>query len=132
MTFAIASDVETEIGRPAITAAETAQWTMWLERVERAITRRFTREGYDLQEQVNLGAPSVGDLIDIEVTAVARKIENPTGVTSVTQSIDDASVTTRRDGAASGGDPLALTDDEWTALLPAKSKRARAFSVMPS
>lgn len=132
MTYATVADVETEIGRPAISAAETAQLGGWLARVERSIARRFTREGYDLDEQVALNAPTAQDVIDVEVAAVARKVDNPTGVTSVTRSVDDASVTTRREGATTTGDPLSLTDDEWSALLPAQSKRSRVFSVMPS
>lgn len=132
MSYATEGDIVTEIGRPALSPAEIAQWLVWIDRVERAIKRRFTREGYDLDAQVSLGRPTAEDVRDAIVVAVARKVENPTGITSVTRSTDDTSVTHRREGAAISGDPLALTDDEWSALLPTSSNHARVFSVMPS
>lgn len=131
MAYATASDVETELGRPATSPEEANQWEAWLERVERAIRRRFVREGYDLDEQVALDAPAEQDVIDVEVARVVDKINNPSGITSVTRSVDDASITTRREGPDSGN-ALTITDDEWVALLPIKPKRARAFSIMPS
>jgi len=131
MAYASASDVETELGRPATSSAETEQWEAWLERVERAIRRRFTREGYDLDEQVELGAPSAEDVIDVEVARVVDKTNNPAGFTSTTRSVDDASVTTRREGVASR-DGLTITSAEWASLLPdASGVRSKAFSLMP-
>ena len=131
MAYATASDVEVELGRSSSSAAETAQWEAWLERVERAIRRRFTREGYDLDVQVALDAPSEADVIDVEVARVVDKINNPAGYTSTTRTIDDASITTRREGIESG-DGLTITDDEWASLLPVPPQRAKAFSIMPS
>ena len=131
MAYASASDVEVELGRPAASTAETAQWEAWLERVERAVRRRFVREGYDLDDQIALDAPSEEDLIDVEVARVVDKANNPAGYTSTTRSVDDASVTTRREGVASG-DGLTITNDEWASLLPAAANRPRAFSIMPS
>lgn len=135
MAYATASDVEVELGRSATSSAETAQWEAWLERVERAIRRRFTREGYDLDAQVILDAPSEADVIDVEVARVVDKINNPTTSTSTTttRSVDDASVsnTTRREGVETG-EALTITDDEWTSLLPVPPQRAKAFSIMPS
>lgn len=131
MAYATAADVEIEIGRPASSTAETAQWEAWLERVERTIRRRFTRAGYDLDDQVAMNEPSEADVIDVEVARVVDKANNPSGYTSTTRSIDDASVTTRREGVESG-DGLTITDAEWESLLPTPPKRARAFSIMPS
>lgn len=131
MAYATASDVEVELGRLAVSTAETAQWEAWLGRVERAIRRRFTREGYDLDEQITLDTPSESDVIDVEVARVVDKANNPGGYTSTTRSVDDASVTVRREGVESG-DGLTITDTEWASLLPVKPRAAKAFSIMPS
>ncbi|VXC08559.1 Gp19/Gp15/Gp42 family protein [Aeromicrobium sp. 9AM] len=135
MAYASASDVEVELGRPAVSAAETAQWEAWLERVERAIRRRFTREGYDLDVQVALDAPTEEDVIDVEVARVVDKINNPTSSTSTTttRSVDDASIsnTTRREGVDTG-EALTITDAEWVSLLPVRPRRSKAFSILPS
>lgn len=118
-TYAAPADVETELGRPPRSAAETTQWTAWLDRVERSIIRRFDRAGLVLADQVAAGDPTAEDVRDVMVAAVLRKIANPTGTTSVTRSVDDASITTRheRDDDA---DPLALTPAELESLLPAQ------------
>lgn len=130
MSYALASDVEIELGRPASSAEETAQWEAWLDRVERAIERAFRRAGLVLADEVTAGDPTQQDVIDVEVAAVVRKIQNPQwGLTSVTRSIDDASVTTRSDGADLG-DPLSLTESEWFSLLPGSSYTG-AFSTRP-
>ncbi len=130
MAYATASDVEVELGRPAASVAESAQWEAWLDRVERAIVRRFTREGYVLDDQIAAGAPTEQDLIDVEVARVVDKVNNPAGYTSVTRSVDDASVTTRREGVESS-DGLSLTKADWASLLPVVANRAKAFSLMP-
>lgn len=130
MAYATASDVEIELGRSATSTAETAQWEAWLERVERAIRRRFTREGYDLDEQVALDAPTENDVIDVEVARVVDKANNPVGYTSTTRSVDDASITTRREGVESSNG-LTITDAEWASLLPVAPSRPKAFSIMP-
>ena len=129
MSYATPADVETELGRPASSPAETAQWQAWLDRVERAIARRFTRAGLVLATQVTANDPTEQDVVDVEVAAVVRKVTNPLGLTSVTRTLDDGTVTTRRDGADES-DALAITDREWDALLPASDDTA--FSVRPS
>lgn len=132
MAYATASDVAVELGRPASSVAETDQWDAWLARVERAIVRGFRRAGLVLDVQVGLEDPTADEVQDVVVAAVVRKIQNPTwGESSYTRSLDDASVTTRREGVGSS-DPLDLLDGEWTSLLPAKPNTARAFSIMPS
>lgn len=128
MTYATGSDVEVELGRPAASADETAQWSAWLARVERAIARRFARAGLVLADQVTAGNPTVEDVKDAEVAAVVRKITNPLGLTSVTRTLDDGTVTTRREGLDES-DGLALTEAEWESLLPATS--SAAFSTRP-
>lgn len=130
MTYATVDDVAAELGRlPAsVTDAERAQWTRWLDRVERSITARFTRAGLVLSDQIALGNPDVAMVADVEVAAVVRKIENPSGDTSTTVTIDDGSVTRRKEGAGTASG-LDLTDIEWGLLLPASSDGA--FSVRP-
>lgn len=128
MTYADVSDIERELGRPPASAAQSDQWSAWLERVERTIVRRFTRVGLVLADQIVLNNPSEADVKDIEVAAVIRKIENPNGITSVTRTLDDGSLTTRREGAADAG--LALLGSEWDLLLPFGDRSA--FSTRPS
>lgn len=128
MTYATTSDVAVELGRPASSPEETQQWAAWLARVERAIVRRFTQSDLVLSDQIALGTPTEDDVRDVEVAAVLRKIANPQNFTSITRSVDDAALTTRREGPGVNGDPLALTDDEWAALLPA-SASSGAFTV---
>ena len=130
MAYAGISDVTAELGRPAASEAEEAQWEAWLNRVERAIVRGFRSSELVLDDQLVLDDPTVYDVIDVEVSAVVRKIQNPQwGVTSTTRTIDDASVTDRREGGDAGTDPLYLTADDWAALLPGTN--TGAFSTRP-
>lgn len=128
MTYATTDDVVTELGRSTSSSEETAQWQAWLDRVERIITRRFVRAGLVLADQVTDGNPTADEVADVEVTAVVRMIRNPDGLTSVTRTIDDGTITTRREGAddVSG---LVITDAEWASLLP--NFEAQAWSTRP-
>jgi hypothetical protein len=131
MSYADPSDVAVELGRPAdsVTEAESAQWQVWLDRVERAIARGFRRAGLVLADQVALNDPAEDDVMDVEIAAVVRRIEwaQREGRTSTTRSVDDASVTDRWESDSEG---LVLTSDEWDALLP--TTRSDAFSTRPS
>lgn len=129
MSYAQASDVERELGRPASSAAETDQWQAWLDRVERTIERGFRRASLVFDDQVALGDPTSQDVVDVEVAVVIRKIQAPEwGVTSTTRTIDDAQITNRREGGQLA-DPLDLTGDDWSALLPGGD--SGAFSTRP-
>lgn len=130
MTYATVEDIAAELGRlpTSVSDAERAQWTRWLDRVERSITARFTRAGLVLSEQIALGNPDAAAVADVEVAAVVRKIDNPTGDTSTTITVDDASVTRRKEGAGTFMG-LDLTDAEWELLLPPTP--GGAFSVTP-
>lgn len=131
MTYAIPDDVAVQLGRPidSVTATERAQWQAWLDKVERSIRRAFKKAGFELDEQINAGEVSPADVGDVEVAAVIRKIDNPKwGETSYTKSVDDASVTTRREGAGES-DPLALLDVELGDLIP--RRQSGAFSTRP-
>lgn len=122
MAYADISDLVVELGRSAgsVTDAEDAQWGSWLDRVERKIKRGFQRRGFDLIESINTGSTDVADVRDVEVAVVARRVraESLIGLTSITRSIDDASVTERREGAEIDDEILDLTDDEWSTILP--------------
>jgi predicted NBD/HSP70 family sugar kinase len=133
MTYATPDDVALDLrGSASVTSAEDAQWQAWLDRVERAIQRAFTRAGYVLDDQVVLDAPREVDVIDVEVAAVVRKIQNPNPAqTSMTRTIDDAQITTRNESGVTAN-PLDLTDAELAALLPSGRQRAQVFSVLPS
>lgn len=129
MSYATSEDVAVQLGRSASSAAEGEQWDAWLATVERSIRRHFSRAGFDLDAQVAAGEPSAEEVADVEVAAVIRKIQNPTwGETSYTKSIDDGSVTRRREGG-DGGDPLSLLDGELSNLLPVR--HSNAFSTRP-
>ena len=132
MTYGTIDQVAAELGRstPGSGSPEGLQWQQWLDRVERAISARFVASGLVLFEQVSLGQPDGETVADVEVAAVARKARNPEGLTSTTVSIDDGSITRRRDGVPNAGDdPLALTAAEWALLLPASA--VGAFTVRP-
>lgn len=132
MTYGTIEQVAAELGRstPDAETPEAVQWQQWLERVERAITARFAACGLSLAQQVALGQPDAETVADVEVAAVARKVLNPEGLTSTTISIDDGSITRRRDGFKNlGEDPLTLTPAEWAVLLPASA--VGAFSIRP-
>lgn len=134
MAFGTPDEVAAELGRPttSITAAQRAQWQQWLDRVERNIRREFKRRGLDLMNQVGLGDPQMDDVGDIEVAAVARKVRNPDGSTSTTVTVDDGTVTRRRDGVKDlGADPLELTESEWEALFPNAHDERDAGSTRP-
>lgn len=128
MTYATPSDVEVRLGRPASSAAETAQWQAWIDDAESIIRDGFAARGLDLDACIADGFPSVAAVIRVQCEAVLRRIANPDpGLTSVTRSIDDASFTTRREGPAS--DTLSPTDVEWGQLLPGAGDGA--FSTRP-
>ena len=127
MAYAVLNDVAVRLGRPIIKAEEIAQVGAWLTDIESVIVARFTRAGLILAAQVALDNPSIATLIRVEAATVIRKMSNPTGLTSVTRSVDDASVTERRDGATASG--LGLLDEEWEQLLP--DSTSGAFSTRP-
>lgn len=132
MTYATIEQVATELGRTvdSVSSSESAQWQQWLDQVERNIAARFRRLGLVLSDQVALGDPDSETVADVEVAVVARKIRNPEGTTSTTVSIDDGSVTKRREGAKIDDlGYLRLTDWEWDTLLPAG--RSDAWSTRP-
>lgn len=129
MTYAKVDDVAVRLGRPITDADEIAQVTAWLEDVEAAIIRGFRRAGMVLADQVTLGDPTEADLVSVESKRVAAKVKNPDAKeTSVTRSIDDAQVTTRRE-KVSVEDELDLTDSDWQILLPVMA--GGAFSSRP-
>lgn len=134
MTYATVEQVAVEIGRlpDSITPVERARWQQWLDRVERDITRGFARRGLVLGTQVAEGDPSMDAVADVEIAAVVRKIDNPSGDTRTTRtvSVDDGSVsnTHQKDGASTAIG-LDLTDAEWERLLP--DMVSEAFSTRP-
>lgn len=133
MTYATVDSVAVELGRSttSVTDAESAQWQQWLDDVELDIAARFQRSGLNLGEQVSVGDPTIALVARVERSAVVRKIQNPNGDTSTTVTIDDGSVTRRKEGAGTVYG-LDLTDAEWSLLLPVAGESPAAFSVMPS
>lgn len=123
MLYTTVSDVATRLGRP-LSGPEEAQVGAWIQDVEETIRARIV----DLDDRVIEGVPPFGIVTKVVAGAVLRKLHNPDGLTSKTVSVDDGSVTTRRDGYR-GGDPLSLTDEEWAELMPASA--SGAWSVRP-
>ncbi|GAA1909365.1 hypothetical protein GCM10009737_08270 [Nocardioides lentus] len=60
---------------------------------------------------------------DIAIDLAVDYLHNPTGTTSVTRSVDDASRTDRYDGARRRGAPFELTATEIARLAPPKARR---------
>lgn len=127
MAYATLNDVSVRLGRPVTNVDEVAQVNAWLADIEAIIVSRFLRAGLVLATQVALGAPPAATVVRIEAAAVIRKMSNPSGITSVTRSVDDASVTERREGATESA--LGLLDGEWEQLLP--DSNSVAFSTRP-
>lgn len=107
MTVATTSDVEARLGR-ALSTPETAQVTLWLGDVERAILRRIptavTQAGTDTAYH--------DTLVQVEADVVTRKVQNPDGF--VSESSEGYSYSVASGTAASAN--LRLTTDEWAAL----------------
>lgn len=133
MSYADPSDVAVELGRASdsVSDEEAAQWQAWLDRVERSIERGFRRQGLVLSTQVAAGDPTIDDVRDVEVARVVDKVNNPRRLTSITRTVDDASIT-ERDESGTDDDALDLTNADWKTLLPSTPNQARAFSIMPS
>lgn len=130
MAYAQTSDVAVELGRPASSPAESDQWQAWLSRVERAIVRGFSAAGLVLADEITAGTVTTDDVRDVEVAVVIRKIQNPTwGESSTTRTIDDGSITKRREGGDLNADPLALLPSDWNGLLP--GAQSSGFSTRP-
>lgn len=127
MTYAILTDVSTRLGRPISDQGEMAQVNAWLDDVEALIEARFKRSGLVLADQIGLDDPSLATVVRVESDVVIRRIYQPQpGRTSVTRSVDDASVTDRWEGQTADA---GLTVNEWADLLPSVS--SGAFSTRP-
>lgn len=119
MTYASPQDVADELGRPIPTdPVEIAQITRWLGRAENMIRGRIP----DLDTQAT-DAAFAALVVDVEAAAVARRVQNPEGLRSVTKTIDDGTMTKVRDQVLSDGQ-LRILDEEWDLLLPASSPDA--------
>lgn len=123
--YANVDDVADRLGRPISDPLEERQVSAWIRDVEGSILARVP----NLAENTIDGSLSLGVLTKIIANAVVRKIQNPDGLTSTTVSVDDGSVTKRRDGYR-GGDPLELTDGEWAQILPVPNPHG--WSTRPS
>jgi hypothetical protein len=116
MAVAIADDVATALGRPLASSAEELQVEWWLDGVELAIASQ-------------LGDVSLLDqatLVYVEAEAVAAKARrHGTLESSVTVSVDDASVTRRYENPVTDAD----ITDQWWALLGSPRRRAISMQV---
>lgn len=134
-TYGTPEMVASELGRPvsSVPSPERERLQRWLDRVERRIEIRFAALGLDLAEVVADPEQRLkaADVANVEVAVVARKALNPEGLTSTTVSVDDGSVTRRREGVDVDAS-LDLNETEWAELLPNMSSRTRVFSVLPS
>jgi hypothetical protein len=128
MTYATVQDVAARLGREITDPLEVAQVEAWLEDVEDQITARFLRAALVLADQLALEDPTLGTVVRVEANAVIRRMQNPAdGRTSVTRSVDDASITERYE---SDSVAVGLTDSDWLDLLGSGSD-VGAFSTSP-
>ncbi|GAA3699115.1 hypothetical protein GCM10022377_10160 [Zhihengliuella alba] len=123
MAYATVDDVSVRLGR-ALTTAETAQVTAWLDDLEAMVLSRVP----DFAEQVAAGDIPAGVVRSVFATAIIRVLNNPKGLRQHTVSIDDFSRTETVDSALSSG-ALYLTDEEWGLLSPGSS--GDAFTITP-
>jgi hypothetical protein len=124
MAYATVNDVEVRYGR-ALTTAEAAQVTAWIDDLESEIGERIP----GLPALVLGGRPTSGTLRRVISAAIIRKLQNPSGLRTRTVAIDDYSTTETVDAANSAG-YLGLTDAEWSLLLPSGS--GEAFTIRPA
>lgn len=132
-TYTTVPEVATGLGRPtdSITEQESAQWTQWIEQVEGRIDDALRARGTTLADAIESGKITVATIRRIVRPKIVAKADNPQGATSVTRSVDDGSVTIRREGAATITDPLQLSPEEWSQILNSLPRRSRVFSVLP-
>ena len=123
MIYANVSDVEVRYGR-TLTAAESAQVTVWIEDLEAEILERIPALG----TMILAGRPTIPTLTRVICAAITRKLDNPKGLKSRTVAIDDYSTTEQPWIEGSTG-ALELTDGEWAKLLPLSS--GDAFTITP-
>lgn len=133
MTYATVDDVRRRLGRPITDTNEIDQVNAWLEAALRFIRREFTRAGLDLDTQVALDDPDELTVIDVQAEVVVRRITtfDPEGLTSITKSVDDSSITKRREGRDTSSAGW-FTEDDWATLLPLGKLHGNAFSIRPS
>jgi hypothetical protein len=128
MTYATVQDVADRLGRAIDDVLEIAQVEAWLDDVEDQITARFIRAGLVLADQIALDDPTLGTVVRVEANAVIRRLQNPSdGRSSITRSVDDASITERFE---SGSAVVGLSDADWLDLLGSSSD-VGAFSTSP-
>lgn len=114
MSVATIDDVATSLGRPALTAEESAQWERWLDNAEMQIRLRLGP--VDLLDQEALAF--------VEAESVILKIRNPDGKQN--ERIDDYSYG-RASANAQG--QIVILPEWWNMLDP--STGSGAFSVRP-
>lgn len=129
--YAEPNDVRLRLGR-STTSLEDDVITAWLRDSLRYIKRGFQRNGLDLAAQVAANDPARQDLVDVQAEAVAERLRgfDPENLTSVTKSIDDGSITKRREGKAADKYDW-LNHTQWDELLPIGKEPSGAFSTRP-
>lgn len=128
-TYAILEDVRKRLGRPIAGTAESDQITILLADVLDQLRNGFANRGFNLDAQVAANDPTLDTVKRIQAWAVVHKVVNfnASGLTSVTKSIDDGSITERREGKDTLVGPF--TDEDWAELLPTAT--GKAFSIRP-
>lgn len=124
MAYATVADVEVRYGRP-LTVSEAAQVTAWIEDLESEILERIP----DLYDLIVAGRPTSATVRRVLCSAVIRKLDNPKGLKSRTEAIDDYSVTEQPWIQGPAG-YLGLTDEDWSLLLPGSS--GDTFTIRPT
>lgn len=116
MTYALVTDVATEIGRPITSPEEVEQVNQWISFVEAMIRARLGADRFNALD---------ADVAKLVVTAaVGRRVKNPDG--KYQERIDDYSYSLTTDAAKAG---LYITAEEWELLSPATA--TGAFTIRP-
>ena len=127
MPYATPQDVADELGRSIPTdPVEIAQITRWLGRAENMIRGRIP--DLDTRAADPAFAAFAALVVDVEAAAVARRVQNPEGLRSVTKTIDDGTMTKVRDQVLSDGQ-MRILDEEWDLLLPASGSDAASLRM---
>ena len=123
MAYTTVNDVEVR-GNRTFSAGESAQVAVWIDDLEADILERIPL----LEALILAGRPTVTTIKRVVSGAIIRKLDNPKGLKSRTEAIDDYSVTEVSDSSTAAG-WLGFTDDEWNLLLPGSS--GEAFTIRP-
>lgn len=119
------ANIATALGRTdSLTAAEEAQWEMWIADARMLISARLVGDGAGQVEDLDDLDQDVLDYVVRE--AVVAQVRRPDDATQVAVSVDDGSVS-RTYRSSSGR--IEIRDEWWDLLDPDSGESGKAFSI---